>query len=442
MGLKHFYKCIVPNKVRNYIAGCSWGHRLYDWQMMREGRQLAAQHKKAQKSADKIRVAFLVQRTALWANHASIYEAMASDPAFEVSVIAIPKRPPESKEYDWAEFERLKIFLSGKAIHFFEGFDIIGQKWVNPLKFGLPDIVFMPQPYMQTQPALYGSSFWRHFAKIGYVPYGILLADLPQLQYQLSFYRDCWRIFVESQAHRDLFCQHNPAICDQMVVTGHPKTDTYLQPARTAGLWKLPRARKRIIWAPHFTVAKGRSAHTFSNFFQYYDFFLEYARVSPDIEFVLRPHPELFAFLVSTGLKTREEASAYRDRFNALPNGQVYEGGDIFEMFKESDALILDSIGFLAEYLPTCTPICFLDSDRRQRLNNIGEALLAVYYKAWNTEDIDRFIREVVVAGVDPMKEKRQARLETSLFLPTAGAGFAIKEYIRKSGIVREGKGP
>ena len=188
------------------------------------------------------------------------------------------------------------------------------------------------------------------------------------------------------------------------------------------------------MWSPHCTDRRDKTPHTFSNFFEYYDFFIRCAAVHPDVEFVLRPHPELFEHMVAAGLKTREEADSFRDRFNSLPNGQVYEGGDIFELFKESDALILDSLGFLAEYLPTRKPICFLDSPRRQRLNVIGEALLSAYYQAWNIRDIETFIEEVVVGEQDRMKDGRLAALQAHLHLPESGSGVAITECIRNSG--------
>ena len=436
MSIKRLYKQIVPAKVRNFIAGHPWVEHLRNRQLVRDGQRLAAAARATRKPDGKIRVTFIVQRPALWCNHASIYDAMKADPAFEVSAIAIPKRPPAAAEVDLVEYASLKAFLKEKSIPFSEGYDESARAWINPLTFGLPDVVFLPQPYAFTQSFLYGSDYWRRFSRIAYVHYGIPIADLPEMQYQAPFYIHCWRIFVESAGHRELWQRHNPALCERTVVTGHPKTDVYRTAAQTSGLWKLPQAEKRIIWAPHFTVSRDKTPHSFSNFFEYYDFFVHYAASHPDIEFVLRPHPELFEHMVAAGLKTRAEAEEFRNRFEALPNGQVYEGGDIFEMFKGSDALILDSLGFLAEYLPTKKPICFLDSSHRQKLNTVGEALLTAYYQAWNAEDVDVFIRDVVVAGRDTLQERRLVALQTYLYRPDSGAGFAIKAYILNSGII------
>ncbi|MDI9442966.1 MAG: hypothetical protein QM844_02225 [Planctomycetota bacterium] len=436
MSLKRIYKQMVPVGVRNRVAGHPWFERLRTQQLVRQGERLAAATV-AHGADGRIHVTFVVQRPALWCNHASIYEAMHADPAFEVSVIAVPKRPPAAADVDLAEYARLQAYLNAKGIPFHCGYDLDTRIWINPLTFGLPDVVFLPQPYPFTQSYLYGSDYWSRFCRVAYVHYGIPMADMPEMQYRAPFYRNCWRIFVESPAHRELWRRYNPDLIGHTVVTGHPKTDAYLEPAHTRGLWKRTEAAKRILWAPHFTVSRDKTPHTFSNFFEYFDLFVHCAQTHPDAEFVLRPHPELFEHMVSAGLRTREEAEEYRRRFDALPNGQVYEGGDIFEMFKESDAMILDSLGFLAEYLPTRKPICFLDSSRRQRLNPVGEALLAAYYKAWTPADVEKFICEVVLAGRDVLQGRRMEAMRHNLFLPAAGAGREIAEYVRKNGPVR-----
>ena len=433
MTVKDIYKRLVPLEARKWVAGHPWVERLRNRQLVRDGERLAAAARAARKPDGKIRVTFIVQRPALWCNHASIYEAMKADPAFEVAVIAIPKRPPAAAELDLEEFGRLMEFLAGKGIAYSRGFDLDGQAWVNPLAFGLPDVVFLPQPYPFTQSGLYHGAYLRNFCDLAILNYGLAMANMPYMYYDMPIYADCRYIFVESEAHRRLFVDRRPELADRLFVTGHPKLDAYRGPVPAdGGLWKSVHTRKRIIWAPHFTVMDDRTPHTFSNFFAYYGFFLECARRHPDVEWVLRPHPELFEHMVSAGVKTREEARVYRDRFNALPNGQVYEGGDVMTLFRQSDALILDSISFLAEYAPTGNPICFLDSPRRQRLNPIGERLLHTYYVAWNEEEIRQFIEEVVLAGRDRRREERIEAVRRHLYMPPEGAGTAIAAIIRE----------
>ncbi len=432
MTLKQLYKRVISQNMRNRIAGLPWMDRWRQRQLLAEGRRLAATDKAARKPDGKICVTFIVQRPALWPNHASIYEAMVADPAFETSVLAIPKRPPAASEVDLNEFQRLKIFLQDKGIPFRSGYDCENHFWHNPLSFGLPDLVFLPQPYTFTQSWLWHGGYLKNFCDLAILNYGVTIADMPYMQYDLPIYGDCRFIFVESEAHKALFTARRPDLENRLFVTGHPKLDFYgKKTTADLNLLKCPRAKHRIIWAPHFTVTNDRTPHTFANFFEYYDFFVNMACKYSDIEFILRPHPDLFEHMIAVGLKTRSEADAYRDRFNSLPNGQVYEGGDIFPLFALSSALILDSIGFLAEYAPTGKPICFLDSKRRQRLNPIGEKLLQTYYIAWNKEDIEGFVHGVVIKGCDPRREERLAAVHHYLFMPQQGAGDLISQTVK-----------
>ncbi len=434
MPLKQFYKQWVPAGLRHFIAGHP---RIQDWRnrgLVREGRKLAQAARAARPPDGRIRAAFIVQRPALWPNQQSVYAAMRADPGFEVSVLAIPKIPPAARSVDLEEYRRLKQFLAEQAIPFREGYDEQAGCWINPLAFGLPDVVLLPQPYLHTQSYLYGAHYLKHFCKLAIWNYGQTIDDIQLYRHYLPAYAGCDFIFMESEPARKLMAEFAPALADRLVVTGPPKLDAYLRsPSADLRLWKRPDARHRIIWAPHFTVAENRTPHTFSNFFEYYEYFIDAARRLPTVEFVLRPHPELFAHMVAAGLKTRAEAEAFRDRFNALPNGQVYEGGEIFEMFRQSDALILDSISFLLEYLPTGRPICFLDSLRRQRLNPIGEQLLHAYYSAWDAAEIEEFIQTVVVGGDDYRRADRERVARKYIHQPPGGSGQAIKDRIRKA---------
>ena len=430
MSIKSLYKRIVPASYRKWVAGLPWVEKRRNRQLVEEGKRLAAEAKAAQKSDGKKRVTFIVQRPALWPNQRSVYEAFKADLAWEVMVVAIPKRPPAAKDYDLAEFQRLMAFLESEKIAYRKGFDLECKTWINPMQFGLPDVVFLPQPYAHTQSYLYHSAYLKQFCRLAIYDYGMQVADM-EFMFYLPVYDDCQFIFLESEAHRRLYLERVPRLADKLYVTGHPKMDVYRRalPANM-DLWKCPQADKRVIWAPHFTVSNDWTPHTFSNFFKYFEYFVDFAQRHPDVELVMRPHPDLFEHMVAVGLKTRAEADAYRNRFNSLPNGQVYEGSEIFTMFRQSDALILDSISFLAEYLPAGKPICFLDSARRQRLNPMGEKLLHAYYAAWDADEIEDFLVSVVIEGCDFREEERRRAASQYLYWPPESAGEEIKRVV------------
>ncbi len=421
MSIKSLYKTLVPELLRRAISGNEFVQRqranFLHWRRRKQG---------------VVHVMFVEHLRGLWANHASVYEAMRADPAFNVTVVVIPKVHSSSPHMNMGEYRLLLAELRRKGVDCVEGYDAEHGYWYHPLKYGIPDICVLPQPYPPGPGSLFVHDYLKHYSKIVYVPYGVTLANLPQFQYWPAFCDTCWRIFAESEPHRALYKIHVPEAFDQVVVSGHPKMDAYL-PGRTAAsvAWKAPSAQKRIIWAPHFTVHETRTTHKFSTFFVYYEWFLDFARKHPEVEIMMRPHPELFGFLVVSGLKTQDEANTYRDRFNQLPNTWVYEGADIFDYFNMSDALILDSIGFIAEYLPTGRPICFLEGRSRNKLNEIGERILDVCYHAFAAEDIERFINEVVLQGRDSMQEARADVCRQVIYRPEGGVGKFIADYIR-----------
>ena len=431
--IKTLYKLLVPRFIRKWIAGLSFFMSIEHRHLVQAGMLRAQELREARKADGKIRVTFIVQRPAWWPNQASVYEGMADDAAFEVSVIALPKIPASGADVDLVAYRHLQSFLVSKGIAFHLGYDEQARAWVDPLQFGLPDVVFLPQPYTHTQHFMYHSPYLRNFCSLAIIPYSMTTAHLPGPQYFLPVYQDCRWIFVESEPHRELFLEYAPGLADRLAVVGHPKLDLYRKPIPAQlNLWKSPGARKRIIWAPHFSVTDDRTPLTQSTFFRYYDFFLDFARHHAEVEVVLRPHPELFEHMIWSGLRSREESNAYRDRFNALPNTQVYEGGDIFDMFRQSDALILDSCGFLLEYLPAEKPICYLESMRRQRLNPVGERVVHASYTAWDARELEEFLGTVVLAGNDYRLEERRRIASRYLYFPPGGAAAKIIESIRE----------
>ena len=226
MSITRLYKRIVPASLRQRVAGLPWVEKRRNRQLVEEGKRLAVEAKAAQKSGVKKRVTFIVQRPALWPNQKSVYEAFKADPAWEVTVVAIPKRPPAATDYDLAEFRRLMAFLESEHIDYRKGFDLECNIWMNPMQFGLPDVVFLPQPYAHTQSYLYHSAYLRQFCRLAIYDYGMQVADM-EFMFHLPVYDDCQFIFLESEAHRRLYLERVPKLAGKLYVTGHPKMDVY-----------------------------------------------------------------------------------------------------------------------------------------------------------------------------------------------------------------------
>jgi hypothetical protein len=370
-------------------------------------------------------------RRGFWLNHASIHDAMLKDGSFEVRVFAVPKRSPAG-EMDWKEYRQLIAFFDKEGIPCVHAYDLDKKIWHNPLRFGVPDVVFLSQPYDFQQSFMYGSEYLKHFCKIMFLNYGFTVANASFIL-NASFLGNCKYIFCESDFHRNLYLSHNPNNVAKLIVAGHPSLDGYLQPLKES--LKIPhksmQTTHRVVWAPHFTVAAGKTEHQFSHFFEYFDVFFQLAKNYPELEIVMRPHPALFNFMVNSGMKTAKEAEGYRMRFNALPNAFIYEDADYISLFRQSDALVLDSVGFIGAYAPTEKPVCFLESANRPRLNSIGERLLHAYYAAWDAEEIREFVERVVLGGDDWKRAEREAAVKKLIYIPPEGAGMRITQELK-----------
>ena len=104
----------------------------------------------------------------------------------------------------------------------------------------------------------------------------------------------------------------------------------------------------------------------------------------------------------------------------------VYDhSGDYMDLFANSDAMIHDCSSFIGEYLFTEKPCCYMLKSQQEIedvLNPMGMACIKNYYKAFSKEDIMKFIDDVVVSGIDPLKEGREkfSRQELKFNYPMA----------------------
>ena len=104
---------------------------------------------------------------------------------------------------------------------------------------------------------------------------------------------------------------------------------------------------------------------------------------------------------------TKVQMEDYFKQWENLPNAQIIEGGNYFDMFRTSDMLITDSCSFLSEYLPLGKPVIHLISNSSSGLNGFGNKITQGYYKALNLNDLKRYIDEVLINNNDTLKDLR-----------------------------------
>jgi CDP-glycerol glycerophosphotransferase (TagB/SpsB family) len=191
---------------------------------------------------------------------------------------------------------------------------------------------------------------------------------------------------------------------------------------------------KTIIWAPHHTI-ESKVGNYFSTFKNYCDFFVNLqTKYMRSIKIIFRPHPALFDKLCQDPEWGKVRAIQYYQFWN---ENNLISSGDYQILFNESDAMILDSVSFLAEYLFTQKPYCFLTRYEKpnyeNKLNDFGRRILSSVYIAANKNEIIDFIEEVVIKEKDKLYTKRRKLIDeinSELSIPCANQ--AIFDHLRK----------
>ena len=100
-----------------------------------------------------------------------------------------------------------------------------------------------------------------------------------------------------------------------------------------------------------------------------------------------------------------------------------------------SDAMILDSLGFMLEYSLSMKPACVLyreneNGERIMKFSECGEEVYNLLYHAKSKYEIENFV-ELIKRGEDPLFEKRKQFIDDNYLPPYQKSGSEnIYNYI------------
>lgn len=218
-----------------------------------------------------------------------------------------------------------------------------------------------------------------------------------------------WRYFVSNEATREMSVRMNPALGPIIKAVGYTKMDRLAGMLQRGGT-DAPGRRKKIVLSPHHSIDATADGLALSTFLKNHEMYLRLPEMFPEIDFVFRPHPLLFARLETPKWWGKAKTDAYKEKIASFPNVEFQQGGDYFATFADSDALIHDCGSFLAEYFYTGKPQCYLlesEETVEKQFLPFSRRLLDHATRAFREEDVFDFIRRVVVAGEDPHKKER-----------------------------------
>jgi len=358
--------------------------------------------KKVYENTGKIKVAHLVILNASFPTR-PIFEEMLKDSAFDPYIIVVPD-VQRSIQYRNVSLQNTYDELAnqyGERVLY--GYDPLENTY---LELGEEyQLVCFNNPYRKMAHKYHHIAYFTDKNVLTlYVNYGFAAVKYGRAIMDTNFYNLCWKVCIDSPINLRDLKKHHVIKGRNAFVTSYLKMDRYaLAPLHH-------NRRKTIIISPHHTVL-GWDTLDISNFLAYSDFFLELPKRYPDIDFVFRPHPLLFNNLLEGKRWTQKRIDNYLSSIEQIPNIRYDCSGDYFEVFANSDGMIHDCSSFIGEYLFTEKPCCYMLKSKKEIkevMNPMGVACMNNYYKAFSKEDILRFIDDVIIGGIDPLKERRE----------------------------------
>lgn len=366
-----------------------------------------------------VRVVFMAIDVALW-KYQHIYELMARDERFLPTIVL---SPCVGRDYE-ADMASLRSYFSQQGIDYvdFNGTPIDIRRQLQP------DIIFYTQPY---EHLLVDEYDCRHFYDLllCYMPYGFWTST-GKLSYNLHFHNQAWRLYYSSSLHLKEACSVATNHGRNVRVVGYANADDYLMTKHDDSVWKKMddgRRRKRVIWAPHFSIMDVTGFMPRSNFLWMADAMVRLAKEYRDsIQIAFKPHPALLTQLYRHKEWGREKADEYYALWQSMDNTQI-ETGQYIDLFMTSDAMIHDSGSFAAEYHYSQKPVMFVTKDLNAILttqSDFGKKAYDQHYIGKDEADIRRFIERQVLSGDDPMLPQRQ-QFFSDYLLPPGGRSVA-----------------
>lgn len=372
------------------------------------------------KKSRKIKVCFFLMYHSVFSAK-NIYYNMLRDNKFDPFIVIIPDIMRSNgqelalmkQEYNAAYQKYEKVYSS---------YDFLNNRYTDFSKNC--DIAFVSTLYKNHTHKFYTPEYFKEKGvRTCFVNYGYSVS-----KYGNNILNGCNvdKVFIESEIIKNELKLPNNRIC----CLGNPKMDNFVLAYKKMK----KRLRKRILISPHHTIINWENGLNLSNFIKYSDFFLQLPKFYPQIDFVYRPHQLLSYNLKHFNIWDDEKISNYINTMRSYSNVYVsHTSEDYFDIFVNSDGIIHDCGSFMAEYLFSGNPACYMINEHtRQDLNDFGNKCVDMHYQAFNEQDIVNFIDNVILNGEDPMKEKRRAFVYDELKINYPNSAKAICKYIKK----------
>lgn len=367
------------------------------------------------RQSGKARVTFIVSSLPMW-RFQPLYDLLHRDSRFEITIAVYPFTNFSQSSRSSSAQEIISYFNARNIACL----DLCGE--TAPGKFLKdhvdPDIIFYPQPYNHL--------FWNDLdcydfddRLICYVPYAALTTH-ESWAYRSYLNDIAWKLFYSSKARQLEASKVLYNKGSNISIVGEAVSDLFASPVESDPWIKQETPKKRVIWAPHYSIKDSGMLHrdSFTWLSQcMWDMAIKY---KDKIQFAFKPHPRLLTELYALEGWGKEKADEYYERWAKGSNTQLITGPYV-DLFKGSDAMIHDCGSFSVEYHFTGKPVMFTTQDIKTAIanqNELGRDGILAHYLGASEADINAFIEDTVLAGKDSMKDVRKAYFEKYLRPP------------------------
>ena len=366
------------------------------------------------KNKSPLQVIFYVYDETKWKSQ-SVYDLMLEDERFNPTIV-VTKNCAVKENANFQTTDDVKKcyeFFKSKGMNVVYGYDLQKDDFIPFEEFN-PDIIIYSHPWYvyKTQ----GPVICSKFALTFYIPY-FLPASVKWHDYDLRFHKYIFRHYVPTELIKELYTKNMTENSESLVVAGHPIFDEYSD--------KNSFTPKYLIYAPHWTVC-GNNLR-FGTFDWSGGKLLEFAKTHPELNWVFRPHPLMYKFILTSGFMTKEEIDKYFDEWKKI--AVFSESGDYMDLFKSSYAMITDCGSFLTEYFVSEKPVIHLVSEAFKG-NPVVEDIDRTYYTAHNTEELQEHLNELLLRNNDYKKSARAGLLQKLNLMNNQSAKRIIDDII------------
>lgn len=353
---------------------------------------------------EKINVLFIIQYIPSWNKLEPIYFRMKEDERFNPIIVCVPLNIQNNKLMDeYTDNDTYEYFVK-------HGYDVINalkrnRDWYN-LKQLKPDYVFHSRPYNHFMPQCYTSDSIRKYALVCNVLYGANVSvNVQDITLNREYYKNVCYYFSFDVNEKKFFDRRFALGCKLGIQKSLPYGAIGLeQMLQARNIQKNYTFKKVVLWTPRWSTDSYVGG---SNFFNYRNTILNLARENKDILFILRPHPLMFDNFIKTKEMTEKEVRGFKQYCNNENNIILDESKEYADKFWNSDMLITDASGMVAEYFITEKPILYCHSNVQFNYVDYAKDMIKSCYEVNNKKELTDYFYQLV-SGEDVKLEDRK----------------------------------